>query len=117
MEIQRTTTIPEVNRATVILRELSADEKIKAEAFYREKRLHDEATALGSARREGHIEGRKEGLIEGKKEGLIEGKKEGLIEGKKEGKKERDREIAEVMLKNGYTKEQIDAIFCGSDNK
>ena len=53
MEIQRTTMIPEVNDAIVILRELSADEKIKAEAFYREKRLHDEATALGSARREG----------------------------------------------------------------
>ena len=138
MELQKSTSIPEINDAIVILRELSADEKVKAEAYYREKRLHDEATALGHARREGLsegeaigikkgikqgrregkkeglIEGKKEGLIEGKKEGLIEGKKEGLIEGKKEGKKEREKEIIETMLKNGYTKEEIDRIFAKS---
>ena len=40
----------------VVLRELNADEQVRREAFYREKRLHDEATALGNARREGVIE-------------------------------------------------------------
>ena len=35
----------------VSLRELNADDKIKQEVYYREKRLHDEASALGSARR------------------------------------------------------------------
>ena len=41
----------------VSLRELNADDKIKQEVYYREKRLHDEASALGSARREGIAEG------------------------------------------------------------
>ena len=40
-----------------MLRQLSADEQIRQEAYYREKRLHDEATALGSARREDREEG------------------------------------------------------------
>ena len=41
-----------------MLRQLSADEKVRQEAFYRETQLHDEASALGSARREGIAEGR-----------------------------------------------------------
>ena len=57
MDIQQTTTIPEVNETIVMLRQMSADEKIRQEAYYREKRLHDEATALGNARREGRAEG------------------------------------------------------------
>lgn len=40
-----------------MLRELSADEKVRQEAYYREKRLHDEATTLGNARREGEAIG------------------------------------------------------------
>ena len=52
MAIQQTTQIPEVKDTIVMLRQLSADEQVRMEAHYREKRLHDEATALGSARRE-----------------------------------------------------------------
>lgn len=57
MTIQQTTTIPEVKDTIVMLRQLSADEKVRQEAYYREKRLHDEATALGNAKREGIAEG------------------------------------------------------------
>ena len=57
MTIQQEVNIPEVNKTIVMLRELSADEKVRQEAYYREKRLHDEATALGNARREGVAEG------------------------------------------------------------
>ena len=46
-------------------RELSADEKVRQEAYYREKRLHDEATALGNARCEGMAEGEAKGRAEG----------------------------------------------------
>ena len=46
------------NKTIVMLRTLSADEKTKQEAYYREKRLHDEASALSSARAEGIAEGR-----------------------------------------------------------
>ena len=56
MAIQQTTQIPEVKDTIVMLRQLSADEQVRMEAHYREKRLHDEATALGSARREGVLD-------------------------------------------------------------
>lgn len=83
MDIMENTSIPEVKKTVVILRELSADEKIQQEAYYREKRLHDEATALGHARREG--------------------KAEGIAEGKADEK----RAIAERLRRMGYTEEQI----------
>lgn len=63
MAIQQTTQIPEVKDTIVMLRQLSADEQVRMEAHYREKRLHDEATALGSARREGRAEGMIETLV------------------------------------------------------
>ena len=53
MAIQQNTNIPEVKDTIVILRQMNADEQLRKEAFYREKRLHDEASALGGARREG----------------------------------------------------------------
>lgn len=56
MAIQQTTTIPEVKDTIVMLRQLSADEKVRQEAYYREKRLHDEASALRHARREGMLD-------------------------------------------------------------
>ena len=53
MAIQQATTIPEVQDTIVMFRHLSADQQVRQEAYYREKFLHDEASALGSARREG----------------------------------------------------------------
>ena len=68
-----------MHKTTVISHELSADEKIREEARRREKRLHDEATALNHARSEGEARGR-----------------------------ETERaSIAETMRKNGFTEEQI----------
>ncbi len=69
MSIQQATTIPEVQDTIVMLRHLNADEKVRQEAYYREKLLHDEASALGNARREGEAKGRAEG--EEKKENEI----------------------------------------------
>ena len=69
MELETTTQIKEVRDTIVILRELNANEKVRQEAYYREKRLHDEATALSYARREGLIEGESIGL----KKGIVEG--------------------------------------------
>ena len=48
--------IPRLKGKRVVLRELNADDQLRAEAYYREKRLHDEASALGNARREGRAE-------------------------------------------------------------
>ena len=73
MTIQQTTAIPEVKDTIVMLRQLSADEKVRQEAYYREKRLHDEASALGSARREGIAIGLEQGRAEGEAKGRAEG--------------------------------------------
>lgn len=79
MALQQSTSIPEIQKTIVILREMSADEQIREEARRREKRLHDEATALNHARKEG-------------------------IE---EGRAEERASIAETMRMNGFTEEQI----------
>lgn len=62
MDIQKSTTIPEVQKTIVLLKNLSADEKIRQEAFYREKALHDEASAIEGAKQAGAI-GERERLI------------------------------------------------------
>ena len=92
MAIQQTTQIPEVKDTIVMLRQLSADEQVRMEAHYREKRLHDEATALGSARREGRAEGRAEGKFE-----------------------ERNA-LTMRMRQKGYTEEQIKDLLGDDDN-
>ena len=72
-----------MHKTTVILREMSADEQIREEARRREKRLHDEATALNHARQEGEVIGEARGRAEG------------------------IASVAEVMRKKGYSEEQI----------
>ena len=72
MAIQQTTQIPEVRDTIVMLRQLSADEQVRQEAYYREKRLHDEATALENARREGKAELREEKISQMRKLGFTE---------------------------------------------
>ena len=81
MALQSTTNIPEVQNTIVKIRELSADEKIRWEAFYREKRLHDEATALGGARREGRAELKAEYLQLMRQKGFSEEQIRSLSEG------------------------------------
>ena len=83
MSIQQTTEIPEVQDTIVMLRQFSADEKIRQEVHYREKLLHDEATALCNARREG------------------------IEEGRAEGEDLKETEIIIKLLKKGKTPEQI----------
>ncbi|MCR5121214.1 MAG: hypothetical protein K6B74_02210 [Ruminococcus sp.] len=83
MDIQKSTEIPEVQKTIVMLRTLSADEKTRQEVYYREKRLHDEASALYSARAEG------------------------LAEGRAKGRTDRDNELIEKWRKKGFTEEQI----------
>ena len=57
MDIQNATQSNEVKKAIVILREMNADAQIRQEAYYREKRLCDEASALSHAWREGEETG------------------------------------------------------------
>ena len=99
MEIQNTTAIPEIKKTIVIVRHLSGDEKVRQEAYYREKRLHDEATALGHARREGLAEG----LTQGRAEGLTQGR----AEGRAEGRSEVTQELTHRWLEMGMSEAEI----------
>ena len=79
MDLEQTTTIPEIGKTIVVLRRLSADEKIRQEAWYREKQLHDEANAINGSRREGREEGRAEGRAEGNLEAIVRYVKRGRL--------------------------------------
>ncbi len=67
--------------------DLTPDEQIREEARRREKRLHDEATALNFARKEGVAEGEARGRVEGETSAFAT--------------------VIETMRKNGFTEEQI----------
>ena len=88
-------TTNESNHVTLILRELSDDEKMKYITEMREKALHDEATAMNAA----------------EKRGMEKARAEGLGDGREEGRKPRKAEIAEKMRKIGMTEEQINSIL------
>ncbi|MCM1228309.1 MAG: Rpn family recombination-promoting nuclease/putative transposase [Clostridium sp.] len=114
MDIESTTQIKEIRDTIVILREMNADEKLKQEVYYREKRLHDEASALGHARREGIAEGLEKGRVEGEAKGLIKGRAEGEAKGLAKGEAKREAEIVRNLRKMGMTEEQIKAAL-GND--
>ena len=101
MTIEQTTTIPEVAETIVQLRQLSADEKIRQEAWYREKQLLDEASALDSAHRQGHEEGFEEGHDQGFEEGFGEGHDQGFTEGVQEGEGRGVLKTLVRLVKNG----------------
>ena len=79
MEIQQTTNIPEVQDTIVMIRQLSADEKVRQEAYYREKQLRDEASALNGARIEGRAEERNSLRMKWKARGLSDAEIEELL--------------------------------------
>lgn len=92
-------TTNESNHVTLILRELSDDEKMEYITEMREKALHDEATAMNAAEKRGE------------KRGMEKARAEGLAEDREEGRKAIEAEIAEKMRKIGMTEEQINSIL------
>ena len=80
-------TTNENNHVTLILRELSADEKMEYIAEMREKALHDEATAMSAAEKRGMEKGLEKGIEKGR------------------------AEVVEKMRKIGMTEEQINSIL------
>ncbi|MBP1566703.1 MAG: hypothetical protein J6A58_13245, partial [Oscillospiraceae bacterium] len=79
LEMLEQTNVKEIQEAVLILREMSADEKMKELARRRELALYDRITDLEVSR----AEGRAEGLEEGMQKGLQKGKAEGIEETKK----------------------------------
>ncbi len=80
MTIIESAVIPEVRDAGRILLDFQADERVRQEAWYREKQMHDEASQIDDAYEEGRAEGREEGREEGKEEGKEEGREEGTLQ-------------------------------------
>ena len=87
MALQETTQIPKTKKSIVEILYLSEEEKIRLQAEYREKALHDEASAL------------------------IEARMEGFAKGFAEGKAEVRRAVEFKMRNLGYSEEQIKAVF------
>ena len=86
-----TTQIPETKKSIVEIRYLSEEEKIRLQTEYREKALHDKASAMSDARMKGFAEGFAEGIAE--------------------AKAELRRAVESKMRNMGYSEEQIKAIF------
>lgn len=84
-------TTNESNHVTLILRELSDDEKMKYITEMREKALHDEATAMNAAEKRGEKRGMEKVLEKGIEKGRAE--------------------VIEKMRESGMTEEQINAIL------
>ena len=93
------TGVPEIQKAVVILHEMSADEELREIARLREKAILDERSAMNYAR--------EEGIGIGMEKGRAEGREEGREKGRAEGREERDAELLAKMSKKGYTEEQI----------
>ena len=64
--------------------------------------------------RKQEAKGRAEGLAEGRAEGLAEGEAKGRAEGEAKGRADRDSELVSIMRSQGYSEEQIAALFGGS---
>ena len=80
-------TTNENNHVTLILRELSDDEKMEYITEMREKALHDEATAMNAAEKRGMEKVLEKGIEKGR------------------------AEVVEKMRKIGMTEEQINSIL------
>lgn len=81
------TGVPEIQKAVVILHQMSADEEMQEIARLREKAIRDEESAKDYYRRTA------------------------LAEGRAEGRANERKETIEKMRKAGYTEEQINAIY------
>lgn len=73
-----------VNKAILMLKKMSADDKMAEIARVRERAMHDEASYIRDALNEGILKGRKEGL----QQGMQQGRKEGLQQGRGEAIRE-----------------------------
>ena len=73
-------TTNESNHVTLILRELSDDEKMKYITEMREKALHDEATAMNAAEKRGMEKGLEKGIEKGRAEVVEKMRESGMTE-------------------------------------
>ena len=68
MAIIDSATITEVRDAGIVLNDFQADERMRQEAWYREKQMHDEASQIDDAIEEGIAIGIEKGITKGREE-------------------------------------------------
>jgi predicted transposase YdaD len=101
LEMLRQTNVPEIQKAVMVIHQMSEDEKIQELARLREKALHDEASALGHARREGE----QIGIEKGERIGIEKGEKIGI----EKGMEKKEQEIAKRLKELGLSDDMIKA--------
>lgn len=111
LQMLEQTNVQEISQAILVLRELSADEKMRYMAEMREKALHDEATAIHAALEKGMAQGLKKGL----KKGLAQGMAQGMAQGLEKGKAEERQRIMENLRKFGLSEDQIQAALSAQE--
>ncbi len=79
MAIIDSATIPEVRDAGIVLNDFQADERMRQEAWYREKQMHDEASQIDDAIEEGIAKGIEKGFAKGIEEGIEKGTFQTLV--------------------------------------
>ncbi len=108
LEMLRQTNVPEIQKAVMVIHQMSEDEKIQELARLREKALHDEASALGHARREGEQigmeKGEKIGIEKGEKIGIEKGERIGIEKGKEEERANIAARLKELGLSDDMIK-------------
>ena len=72
MAIIDSATIPEVRDAGIVLNDFQADERMRQEAWYREKQMHDEASQIDDATEEGIAIGIEKGITKGIAKGTLQ---------------------------------------------
>ena len=72
MAIINSATIPEVRDAGIVLRDFQADERMRQEAWYREKQMRDEASQIDDAFEEGIAKGIAKGIEKGIEKGTLQ---------------------------------------------
>lgn len=77
------TNVKDIQKAVTVLREMSDDERIQEEVYFREKQLHDEANAINTAIKKGRAQGEQNGIAR----------------------------FADEMRKKGYPEEEIQSIL------
>ena len=80
----------EIKEATVVVKQMSEDEKMQRLAFLREKAILDEKEIIETATNKG--------LREGMEKGIEKGREEGIEKGRKENKKEIAKKLYEINM-------------------
>ena len=101
----------EIKEATVVVKQMSEDEKMQRLAFLREKAILDEKeiyeTATERGLRDGMEQGMKKGMEKGMKKGMEKGMKKGMEKGMEKGREENKKEIAKKLYEINMPIEQI----------